>query len=237
MYLGNRLGIRNLFFYALLGVAGVWTAFLLSGVHATIASVIAAFTIPADVRIGKSDYIGKIRKYLARLETTGAADEKPASLSENQLETLVEVKRDTNLAIPPLQRLEHALHPTAIFIIVPIFALANAGVSMHLDAGRLFGSVTMGVALGLLIGKAVGVIGTTMLLVKLKLSPFPDGMNFRHLLGGGMLASIGFTMSLFITSLAFTNPGHMVEAKVGIFSASILGGISGYLILSRNTKP
>lgn len=236
MYLGNRIGIRNLLFYALLGIAGVWTAFLLSGVHATIASVIAAFTIPADLRIEKSEYIYKIQKYLAHLKTTGNEGRKQMGLSENQLDTLAEVKRDTNLAIPPLQRLEHALHPLAIFIVVPIFALANAGVSMHLDAGQLFSSVTIGVALGLFAGKAVGVIGTTMLFVKLKLAAFPDGMNFKHLLGGGLLASIGFTMSLFITSLAFADPSHIIEAKIGIFTASILGGISGYLILSKNAK-
>jgi NhaA family Na+:H+ antiporter len=234
MYLGNRLGIRNLFFYAILGIAGVWTAFLLSGVHATIASVIAAFTIPADVRIEKSDYIDKIRKYLAYLKTTPTENHKKAALSESQLDTLVEVKRDTNLAIPPLQRLEHALHPLATFLIVPVFALANAGVSMNVDAGRLFSSIKLGITLGLFAGKVIGVVGTTLLLIKLKLAPFPEGMNFMRLLGMGLLASIGFTMSLFITSLAFTNPDYIIEAKIGIFSASILGGISGYLILSKN---
>jgi NhaA family Na+:H+ antiporter len=234
MYIGNRLGIRNLFFYAFLGIGGVWTAFLLSGVHATIASVMAAFTIPADVRIGRNEYITKIQSYLAHLKTTGAEDKKKVGLSENQLDALVEVKRDTNLAIPPLQRLEHALHPIATFCIVPVFALANAGVPMRIDVDQLLGSVAIGVALGLFAGKVVGVVGTTLLLVKLKLAPFPEGMNYKRLLGMGLLASIGFTMSLFITSLAFTNPEHVLQAKIGIFSASILGGISGYVILSKN---
>jgi NhaA family Na+:H+ antiporter len=234
MYLGNRLGIRNLFFYAILGIAGVWTAFLLSGVHATIASVIAAFTIPADVRIKKGIYIDKIQKYLAYLKTTPTENMQKTVLSESQLDTLVEIKRDTNLAIPPLQRLEHAMHPLATFIIVPIFALANAGVSMDVSVDQLLNSVTLGIALGLFAGKVIGVVGTTLLLVKLKLAPFPEGMNFMRLLGMGLLASIGFTMSLFITSLAFTNPAYIIEAKIGIFSASILGGIFGYIILSKN---
>ncbi|MDR1918112.1 MAG: Na+/H+ antiporter NhaA [Tannerellaceae bacterium] len=235
MFLGNKMGIRNLFFYAILGILGVWTAFLLSGVHATIASVMAAFTIPADVRIGKNEYITKIQNYLTHLKTTDMEKERKASLSENQVDTLVEVKRDTNLAIPPLQRLEHALHPFATFIIVPIFALANTGVSMHIDLSQLLGSVTIGITLGLFIGKVVGVVGMTLLLVKLKLAPFPDGMNYRQLLGMGLLASIGFTMSLFITSLAFTNPEYILQAKIGIFSASILGGICGYILLNKNT--
>ncbi|MDR1646187.1 MAG: Na+/H+ antiporter NhaA [Tannerellaceae bacterium] len=234
MYLGNKLGIRNLFFYAILGIAGVWTAFLLSGVHATIASVIAAFTIPADLRIGKNDYIEKVQKYLAYIKTTPTANSKKSALSESQLDTLVEIKRNTNLAIPPLQRLEHTLHPLATFLVVPIFALANTGVSMHVSAGQLLSSVTIGITLGLFAGKVIGVVGTTLLLVKLKLASFPEGMNFMRLLGLGLLASIGFTMSLFITSLAFTNPDYIIEAKIGIFSASILGGISGYLILSKN---
>jgi NhaA family Na+:H+ antiporter len=234
MYVGNRLGIRNLFFYIILGTAGVWMAFLYSGVHATIASVMAAFTIPADVKIERTEYIDKIRSYLISLRMTGTENRRSAVLSENHLDTLVEVKRDTNLTIPPLQRMEHALHPFATFIIVPIFALANAGVSMHINTGELLGSVTLGVAMGLFIGKAVGIVGVTMLLVKLKLAPLPVGMNFKHLLGVGLLASIGFTMSLFITSLAFTNPDYILQAKIGIFTASIIGGISGYLILSRN---
>jgi NhaA family Na+:H+ antiporter len=234
MFIGNKLGIRNLFFYAILGILGVWTAFLLSGVHATIASVMAAFTIPADVRIGKHDYIAKIQDYLMRLKTTDVDKKAKTTLSENHLDTLVEVKRGTNLAIPPLQRLEHALHPFATFLIVPVFALANTGVSMRMDINELFGSVAIGTALGLLVGKVVGVVGTTLLLVKLKLSPFPEGMGYRHLLGMGLLASIGFTMSLFITSLAFTNQEYILQAKIGIFSASILGGVSGYLLLNKN---
>ncbi|MDR2810910.1 MAG: Na+/H+ antiporter NhaA [Tannerellaceae bacterium] len=233
MFIGNKLGIRNLLFYAILGILGVWMAFLLSGVHATIASVLTAFTIPADVRIGKHDYIAKIQEYLIHLKTTDVEKKHKSTLSENQLDTLAEVKKGTNMAIPPLQRLEHALHPFATFIIVPIFALANAGVSMHLDVSQLLGSVAIGVALGLFIGKTIGVVGTTLLLVKLKLAPFPEGMNYKHLLGMGLLASIGFTMSLFITSLAFTDPEYILQAKIGIFSASILGGVSGYILLNK----
>ncbi|MDR2388837.1 MAG: Na+/H+ antiporter NhaA [Tannerellaceae bacterium] len=233
MIIGNKMGIRNLLFYAVLGILGVWVAFLTSGVHATIASVMAAFTIPADVRIGKHDYIAKIHDYLTRLKATASDTKHKSALSENQLDILAEVKQGTNMAIPPLQRLEQALHPFATFIIVPIFALANTGVSMHIDPSQLFGSVATGAALGLLAGKTLGVVGTTLLLVKLKLTPLPQGMGYKHLLGMGLLASIGFTMSLFITSLAFTDPEYILQAKIGIFSASILGGLSGYILLKK----
>src|SRR5690606_41575345 len=115
-----------------------------------------------------------------------------------------------------------------------IFALANAGISLAIDTDHLFSTnVAIGVALGLLIGKVVGVVGFTLLLVKLKVAPFPDRMNFRNLFGLGLLAAIGFTMSLFITSLAFTNEEHMIQAKIGIFTASIIGGVLGYLVLKK----
>jgi NhaA family Na+:H+ antiporter len=236
MYVGNKAGIRNLMFYAVLGVLGVWTAFLLSGVHATIAAVLAAFTVPADIRITKDAYITKIQERLGYLKTLDVHLRRRVTLSEHQLEVLGKVKRDTNLAIPPLQQMEHALHPFAIFIVVPVFALSNAGISVQVEIGQILSSVTLGVSLGLFAGKITGIAGITWVLVKLKLARFPEGMNFKNLIGLGLLASIGFTMSLFITSLAFTNTAYMVQAKLGIFAASILGGISGYIVLSKTAK-
>ncbi|MCR6722118.1 MAG: Na+/H+ antiporter NhaA [Chitinophagaceae bacterium] len=141
----------------------------------------------------------------------------------------------TNAATPPLQRLEHALHPIVSFFIVPVFALANAGVSLDIDFSQLLSTnVAIGVALGLLVGKVVGVVGVTWLLVRFKVASFPKGMTNRNLFGLGLLAAIGFTMSLFITSLAFSHPDYMVQAKIGIFVASIIGGISGYLVLKQS---
>ena len=236
MYIGNKMGIRNVLFYAIIGIVGVWTAFLLSGVHATIASVLAAFTIPADMKIKENLYITKIQNYLTKFKTIDPNDKIP-TLTNEQLHILDEVKKDTNEIIPPLQRLEHAMHPMVTFLIIPIFALANAGVSVAIDFEQLFSTnIALGVSLGLLVGKVVGVVGFTLLFVKLKIAPFPDGMNFKNLLGLGLLAGIGFTMSLFITSLAFTNEEHITQAKIGIFFASIIAGILGYLILSKQPK-
>lgn len=236
MYAGNKMGIRNILFYAIFGIIGVWTAFLLSGVHATIAAVLAAFTIPADMKISESMYIKKLENYLQRFKGVDPNNKIP-TLTNDQLHILDHIKEDTNAIIPPLQRLEHAMHPFVTFIIIPIFALANGGLSIAIDAEQLFSTnVALGVALGLLLGKVIGVVGVTLLLVKLKVAPFPTGMNVKNLFGLGLLASIGFTMSLFITSLAFKSPEYMTQAKIGIFVASIIGGVLGYMLLSRQSK-
>lgn len=233
MYIGNKLGVRSIFFYAVLGIGGVWTTFLLSGVHATIAAVLAAFTIPADVRINEKSFIEKIQRYLDRFRNLDPTENTP-TLTNEQLHVLEQINTTTIAATPPLQRLEHAMHPMISFFIIPIFALANAGVSLSIDLDSLFSSnVAIGVAMGLLLGKVIGVVGFTLLFVKMGVAPFPRGMNIRNLIGLGMLAAIGFTMSLFITSLAFSHQEHITQAKIGIFAASLIGGIAGYAILKR----
>ncbi len=236
MYIGNKMGIRNVLFYAILGIIGVWTAFLLSGVHATIAAVLAAFMIPADMRINENVYITKLQKYLSDFKAIDLTDKIPA-LTNEQLHILDEIKKDTNQIIPPLQRLVHAMHPFVAFVVIPIFALANAGVSVAVDVEQLFNTnIALGAALGLVVGKVVGICGITILLVKLKVAPYPAGMNVRNLFGLSLLGSIGFTMSLFITSLAFSNQEFITQAKIGIFSASIIGGIAGYLVLRNQPE-
>lgn len=237
MYAGNKLGIRNILFYAILGIIGVWTAFLLSGVHATIAAVLAAFTIPADVKIKEPIFIDRIKKHLQDFSSVDPNDRIP-TLTNQQLHIIEELQKDSDKALPPLQKLEHVLHPIVTFLIIPIFALANAGVSLlSIDPDQLFSTnVALGVALGLLVGKVVGVVGFTWLGVRMKIAPYPDGMSFKNLLGLGLLASIGFTMSLFVTELAFVDDVYKVQAKVGIFVASIIGGVLGYIVLSKQNK-
>lgn len=233
MYIGNRLGIRSILFYAILGIGGVWTEFLLSGVHATIAAVLAAFTIPADVKIKEQLFIRKIQKYLDDFKNMDPGNEKP-TLTNDQLHVVEQIQKSTTAATPPLQRLEHLMHPLVTFIIIPIFALANAGVSLNINVESLFSNnVFWGVSLGLFVGKFAGVVGFTLLIIKLKIAQFPEGMNIKNLLGVGLLASIGFTMSLFITSLAFTNETYITQAKIGIFAASLIGGIAGYILLKK----
>lgn len=236
MYLGNKLGVRSIFFFAFLGICGVWTCFIISGVHATIAAVLAAFTIPADVKMKETVFISKIGSYLESFKNIDPTENTP-TLTNDQLHVLEKINVATISATPPLQRLEHAMHPIVTFVIIPIFAIANAGVSLDIDFKSLFDTnVAVGVALGLLLGKVLGVVGFTAVFIKLKIAKLPEGMNIRNLLGVGFLASIGFTMSLFITSLAFTHEEYQTQAKIGIFAASIIGGIAGYIILNKNSK-
>lgn len=237
MYIGNKLGIRNVFFYMILGIVGVWTAFLLSGVHSTIASVLAAFTIPADVAIDENRYVRKIRASIDQFKEI-RPNGKP-TLSEKQMALLEQIKEDTRLATPPLQLLEQAMHKFVIFLIIPIFAFANAGVSFKdINVEILFNNnVVIGVAAGLFLGKIIGISATSIILVKLRIASFPEGMNLRNLFGVSLLASIGFTMSLFISSLAFSDTEHIMQAKIGIFMVSITGGILGFIVLNKRNEP
>ena len=134
----------------------------------------------------------------------------------------------------PLQRLEHGMHPLVSYVVMPIFALANAGITF---SGSFFenlsSNVSLGVILGLALGKFIGIVGFSKILVKLKLTLLPEGVNWRQIYGAAMLAGIGFTMSLFITDLAFEDSAYIIQAKIGIFVASILCGIGGYLMLQK----
>lgn len=236
MFIGNRLGIKSLFFYAVLGIGGVWVTFLLSGIHATIAAVLAAFMIPADAKINESVYLKRIKKLTRRFEKEEPNEVR--TLEEGQVDVLTHIQHDTTIAIPLLQQLEHKMSPIVTFLIMPIFAIANAGISFtDLSLSDIFSThVAVGVTLGLLLGKPIGIIVATFLMVKMRWATLPSAITRRTLLGLGMLASIGFTMSMFISTLAFTDELLMTQAKLGIFLASILGGIGGYVLLNKKSK-
>lgn len=232
MLAGNKLGVRNVLFYAILGIGGLWTAFLLSGVHATIAAVLAAFAIPADVRIREKDFVDEMQQKLKEFEAIDPDDSVP-TLKNEQLDILEDIQNATALAMTPLQKLVNLLHPVNTFIILPVFALANAGVALKIDADTLFSTnISIGVALGLLLGKTIGIVAFTYLLIKAGIGKLSEGMNIKNLFGMGLLASIGFTMSIFVSSLAFSDPLYLNQAKIGIFAASLIGGIAGYFYLS-----
>lgn len=236
MFIGNRLGIKSLFFYAVLGIGGVWVTFLLSGIHATIAAVLAAFMIPADAKINESVYLKRMKKLTRRFEKEEPNEVR--TLEEGQVDVLTHIQHDTEIAIPLLQQLEHKMSPIVTFLIMPIFAIANAGISFtDLSLSDIFSThVAVGVTLGLLLGKPIGIIGATFLMVKMRWATLPSAITRRTLMGLGMLASIGFTMSMFISTLAFTDELLMTQAKLGIFLASILGGIGGYVLLNKKSK-
>ena len=232
----NRLGVRHSLFYGIVGIGGLWLAFLMSGVHATIAAVIAAFTIPATVKVSDTFYSNRLGDLLENFKK--AKTNNVPTVSYEQLHVIEEVRNVSKKALTPLQQLEHALHPMVAFIIMPIFALSNAGVTIQDGfAESILSPVAIGIFLGLLIGKFIGVVGISWLLIRLKLAPLPEGMNNRHLMGAGVLAAIGFTMSLFVAGLAFDSAERIMEAKLGILLASVLASFIGYfLIRSANRK-
>jgi NhaA family Na+:H+ antiporter len=231
---GNKSGIRSSAFYLLIGIA-VWIGFLLSGVHATIAGVLVAFTIPAVTKINENSFSENLRKLSFDFE-----QEIPNNgllTTPEQHRTIEQVKRLTLAAETPLQKIEYALHPWVAFVIMPLFALANAGIVIGSDFfSALINPVSIGVISGLIIGKFAGVLLFTWLMVKTGLAQLPDQANFKHITGVALLAGVGFTMSLFISNLAFENPQFIEQAKYGILIASLIAGILGITMLKCFSK-
>jgi NhaA family Na+:H+ antiporter len=232
----NYLGVRSTILYGILGIGGLWLAFLLSGVHATVAGVLGALAIPARTKIKESSFAAHLREYVTEFESIQPND--LSILEPGQVHAIEKIKSLTRSADTPLQRLEHALRPIALFVVMPIFALANAGISLEgISLDDLLAPVTIGVFFGLLLGKMLGIFGMSWLFVKLKWANLPEGVGFKTILGLGMLGGIGFTMSLFITTLAFgTSSDHAIEAKIGIIAASVLAGLLGWIFLRRQTQ-
>lgn len=235
LIVSNLIGVRNTLYYGIIGIGGLWLAFLMSGVHATIAAVLAAFTIPANVKIGERAFSERLNSLLVKFK--GADPNNVSTVTPEQSHILENIRYTTKSALTPLQRLEHAMHPLVTFVIMPIFALSNSGVDLSGDLVAKFQSpVTIGVMVGLMFGKVFGVVGFAYLLIKLKWASLPFGMNMKHLVGAGFLAAIGFTMSLFISGLAFKDPLLQAEAKLGILVVSILGGVIGFLLIRWANK-
>ncbi len=228
----NRLGVRAPLVYGGVGVI-IWICFLESGVHATIAGVLIALTVPARVRIDAPTFLARVRVLLTDF---AAADEirSPILADERQQHAVHEIEELTEHVQAPLQRLEHSLHGVVALVIMPIFALANAGVRLSLEGlPSETPAILSGVVLGLLIGKPLGLVGVTWLTVRLGIAPMPAGATWWHMLGVSVLAGIGFTMSLFIASLAFESDAYLAVTKIGVLGASLLAGVLGMLLLSR----
>jgi NhaA family Na+:H+ antiporter len=232
---GNRVGIQSPNFYALVGFC-LWVAMLQSGIHASVAGVLIGATIPVIPRVPKSEFLHKTQELLERYREIEGG-EGPFQ-NEERMGALLALEHVCHDAISPLQRMEHEMHNWVIYGVMPIFALANAGVTIGFTdlVTSLSHPVTLGVALGLLVGKPAGIVLFSWAAVRLGICDLPTGVRWRQILGVGILAGIGFTMSLFITNLAFRQADLITDAKVGIFAASLLAGVSGYLLLSRNGR-
>ena len=231
----SRLGIRHPLVYAVLGVA-VWLAFLYSGVHATVAGVLVAATIPIRVRVDAPGFLARGRDLLLVFERSGEYGHEDETSSE-QRAILVELEDTAREMQSPLQRFETALHPWVAFVIMPLFALSNAGVKLEGDfLEALTHPVTIGIVLGLVVGKQVGVTLFSWVAVRFGIAALPYGVTWLQFYGVALLGGIGFTMSLFITNLAFTSDLLTTEAKIGILLGSAISGIIGYLVLFRAGK-
>ncbi|MEA1787432.1 Na+/H+ antiporter NhaA [Arenibacter sp. GZD96] len=231
----NFIGVRSTLFYGIVGIGGLWLAFLMSGVHATIAAVIAAFTIPANVKVSNTYFSEKAQLLLDQFKKTAPNDN--STVTQDQMHILQDIRTYSKKALTPLQRLEHGLHPVVAFIIMPIFALSNAGVAITSDfLNQLNSPVTYGIIAGLILGKVLGVTGFVFLMLKLKWATLPEGMNKLHVFGVAFLAAIGFTMSLFISELAFDDKELVAQAKIGILIASLTASFIGFYLIKLAGK-
>ncbi len=231
----NRAQIHWPLFYALFGII-MWFAFLQSGIHATISGVLLAITIPSRIRIDSREFLSTARAALDVMDRARANGKSLLTNTEHQ-SALQDLESATEEIQSPMQRLEHVLHPWVAFLIVPVFALANAGVAFGSDLVDMATSpVSLGIVLGLVVGKQIGITLSTLLMVRTGMTTLPDGVTMRHVYGGSVLAGIGFTMALFIAELAFLEPDQLAAAKVGILLASVIAAAIGTLILCGRRK-
>jgi NhaA family Na+:H+ antiporter len=230
LVIANLLGVRSPLVYAILGI-GLWVAFLRSGVHATVAGVLLAMTIPSQARIKRTELVRHSRTIINEFEKADKGADHLNSTQRAALQTLEELAQH---AEAPLQRFEHNLHPWVAYAIMPIFALANAGVALGSGfLSAVASPISLGVILGLIIGKQVGITAFSWLVVRSGLADLPQGVSWQHIYGVSWLAGIGFTMSLFISSLAFGESAALEMAKAGILLASIIAGLAGFSLLRR----
>ena len=236
LFICNRAGVRNSIVYALLGIV-LWFAVLKSGVHATVAGVLLALMIPARTRIDEDQFVASAERSLK--DFSAASDPEASSVMSNpgQQEALHSLERSIDLVQSPLLKMEHALHGLVAFAIMPLFAFANAGVKLNAAMlATISWRVVLGVVIGLVAGKVMGVTLASLASVRLGIATLPDQVGWSQMHGVSWLAGIGFTMSLFIANLAFGSGPLLDSAKIGILAASFLAGIAGWLLLRRSAS-
>lgn len=228
----NLGGIRSPLPYILLGIA-LWVAMLLSGVHATLAGVFLAFTIPMKPKYDADRFMSRINEIVVKIRT--AYRNETNIVRNDELRSRVHsFEEGLKLVQAPAQVMERKLHIPSAYLIIPIFSLANAGIPIDLASfGKVVTSpITIGIVTGLVFGKLLGIAGFTWLAVKSGITSLPQGLNFKHIIGVGLMAGIGFTMSMFIAELGFSqHQEHLLMAKTGILIASFVAGVSGFLWL------
>jgi len=234
MIVMNLIGVRKASPYFILGFF-LWVALMKSGVHATLAGVISAFTVPALPRFDPMTF-SKRMKVLLRSFDDSFQDGGSILKNQRMVSTLQSLRKGVSGVEAPLQRLEHSMHKPVAFFILPVFALFNAGVQIDFanTTQVLQQPIVLGVCLGLLLGKFIGIVSFSWLALKIEVVSLPTGVTMKHICGAAVLASIGFTMSIFIAELAFSQyPQLIVQAKLGILFASLTAGVIGYLWLRK----
>jgi NhaA family Na+:H+ antiporter len=231
----NRAGVHNPLVYTFLGI-GLWAAFLKSGIHPTVAGVIIAMTIPARPRMTDTEFLERSQKILDNFRSASGKGARMLG-NENRRKSAAALTRASQLVQTPLQRMEFELHPWVTFLIMPLFALTNAGVSIGTDIMSVVTDrISLGIIAGLVIGKQMGITLFSWLAVKSRLAALPGDISWKDIHAAGWLGGIGFTMSLFISNLAFNDSMLTLSAKLGILLASLISGTAGW-ILFRSTRP
>lgn len=240
LFLGGKIGIQSKIFYLGVG-AFIWFLFLNAGIHPTIAGVLIAVCVPAKPVYAPSKYIKIIRRNIGLFSRED--EDRLISrtiLNKDQMNWLKEIETASDKVISPLQDMEDSLHPIVNYIIVPLFAFANAGIFFgDLNIGSLFEGVSLAIIAGLVLGKFIGILSFSWLTVKLKLAPMPEGTNWKQMASISMLGGIGFTVSLFITNLSFGTGDPLLlpllnSAKLGVVAGSLLAGLLGWFFLHRS---
>ncbi|WP_457745399.1 Na+/H+ antiporter NhaA [Sulfurimonas sp.] len=227
----NRFGIHAVLPYFIVGLF-LWFFMLESGVHATIAGVIAAMAIPSIPKHTPQDFTSHIRNSLDEYDNYPVATD--YSLHEKQKAILINIAQQVNATQAPATRLEQELHLPVSLIVIPLFALANAGISINFSSISevIMQPISLGVIFGLLVGKILGIAGVAFIAIKSGVAQLPQGATMSQVFGVSLLGGIGFTMSIFVAELAFYgNASYIFQAKIGILTASLLAGLCGYIWL------
>ena len=235
LLIANRMQVMSRTFYCVSGIV-VWYLFLQSGVHATIAGVLVAFTIPSIPCLNVKKYITRIRENIAGFPHF---DKSSILLTPNQIDVLKSIESASDKVISPLQFMEDRMHGMVNYLIMPLFAFANAGITLSGNgSGEIAGLVTYAVVLGLVLGKFVGIYSFTWLAVRMRVTSLPQGMNWRNTAGVALLGGIGFTVSLFIANLSFgvVDEALLSQAKLGVLVGTVLAGILGYVVLKLTLR-
>lgn len=235
LLVAGRMGVRKVWMTVIGGIA-LWYLVYLSGVHATIAGVLLAITVPYKTKINELRFSVRIQNLLDKFKKVSNAQVETLANTE-QLHVIHQMSEQLDEAEPLMHKFESNLQPVVNFLIMPIFALANAAVVLHMDfsAPGVTG-LSLGIFLGLLCGKPVGIFLFSWLAVKCRLSALPDGVSWKQVLALGVLGGIGFTMSIFIDNLAFTDAALVDTGKVAILITSATAAVTGYLIFSATAR-